>query len=105
MEKEIIRLTAEIFGIIGAAIIIYGGIRAAIGTLKLEVLKKPLRYGEIRREFTFKIVFGLEFFIAADVLKTLISPSQEEILLLGAVVGIRIVLGYFLTKETELLKE
>jgi uncharacterized membrane protein len=46
-------------------------------------------------------VFGLEFFIAADVLKTVITPTQQEVLLLGAVVVIRTILGYFLSKESK----
>jgi uncharacterized membrane protein len=64
-------------------------------------LKRPLKYNDIRRHFTYKIVFGLEFVIAADILMTLIAPTQEELMLLGAVVGIRTILGYFLSKEAK----
>jgi len=66
-----------------------------------EIWKKEISYNLIRREFTSKIVFGLEFFIAADVLTTLIAPSQEELILLAVVVVIRTILGYFLARETE----
>lgn len=47
------------------------------------------------------LVFGLEFFIAADVLTTLVAPTRDEIILLGAVVLIRTILGYFLSKESK----
>jgi uncharacterized membrane protein len=56
-------------------------------------------YNQIRRDFTDKIVFGLEFLIAADILGTLLSPTQQDLINLAAVVVIRTILGYFLSKE------
>jgi uncharacterized membrane protein len=99
--EEVIQLVTFFFGAVGAAIIIYGGLTATLRTLMLEILKRPLHYNDIRKDFTNKIIFGLDFFIAADVLKTLISPLLEEIILLGAVVGIRTILAYFLNKEAQ----
>lgn len=98
---QVIEVFAFLFGAVGSVLIIYGGIRAAIKVMLREIWKKDISYNLIRREFTSKIVFGLEFFIAADVLTTLIAPSQEELILLGVVVVIRTVLGYFLARETE----
>ncbi|AKB19792.1 hypothetical protein MSWHS_2929 [Methanosarcina sp. WWM596] len=83
----------------GSLLIIYGGLRATLGVIQIEILKKNYSYQHVRKELTNKIVFGLEFFIAADVLETVLNPSQEELLLLGTVVLIRTVLGYFLSKE------
>jgi uncharacterized membrane protein len=48
---------------------------------------------------TDKIVFGLEFLIAADILSTITTPTQEELINLGVIVVIRTILGYFLSKE------
>ena len=50
--------------------------------------KRAYGYTRIRNEFTSKIVFGLEFLIAADILRTLVAPTQQEIVNLGAVVVI-----------------
>lgn len=97
----IIEALAFLFSVVGAVLIGYGGIAAAVKVFFREILKRPYSYNLIRREFTSKIVFGLEFFIASDVLTTLIAPTREEILLLAVVVIIRTVLSYFLTKETE----
>lgn len=99
MFEEIVHGVAYFFAGAGALLIIYGGIRAVIDILKRELLSRALNYDDIRRQFTGKIIFGLEFFIAADIINTLIAPSQQEILLLGAVVLIRVVLGYFLSRE------
>ncbi|MCO5383659.1 DUF1622 domain-containing protein [Methanosarcina sp. Z-7115] len=90
---------SSLFNIVGSLLIIYGGLRSISGVILIEVLKKHFSYQQVRKELTNKIVFGLEFFIAADILETLLNPSQEELLLLGTVVLIRTILGYFLSKE------
>ena len=96
---EIIYFFALLLGIAGAALIIYGGLKAIIKVLILEVRKGPFTYNVVRRELTDKIVFGLEFLIAADILTTITTPTQEELINLAVVVVIRTILGYFLSKE------
>lgn len=97
---EIIDISSMFFAYIGAAIILYGGVLTVTRTLQLELKRsKDLNFHDIRRDFTHKIVFGLDFLVASDILKTIVAPSQEEILFLGATVSIRTVMGYFLTKE------
>ena len=100
MFEEIVRWVAYFFSGAGALLIVYGGIRAIVALLKKELLPGQPSYDEIRSQFTGKIIFGLEFFIAADIIDTLIAPGQQEILLLGAVVLIRVILGYFLSRES-----
>ena len=96
---DIIRFFALIIGMAGAVLIIYGGLRAMVKVLLLEIRKGLYSYNGVRRELTDKIVFGLEFLIAADILTTVIAPTQEELINLAVVVVIRTVLGYFLAKE------
>ncbi len=99
MFTDIIRMFTYFFGIVGAAVIIFGGIGATVNIILLEVRKKLITYNEIRADLTGKIVFGLDFFIAGDVLTTVLNPSMSDLLALGAVVIIRTILGYFLSKE------
>ncbi len=99
MLEEIVHGVAYFFSGAGALLIVYGGIRAIVEILERELISHGVRYDDIRRRFTGRIVFGLEFFIAATLITTLIIPGQQEILLLGAVVLIRVVLGYFLSRE------
>jgi len=42
---------------------------------------------------------ALEFFIAADIVSTIITPTWERLGVLGAIVAIRTVLSYFLSKD------
>jgi uncharacterized membrane protein len=96
---DIIHLCAVILGYAGAVLIIYGGFRAIVKVFFLEFSKPAFSYNHVRREFTDKIVFGLEFLIAGDILSTLLSPTQQDLINLAVVVVIRTVLGYFLGKE------
>ena len=96
---DIIHTCALVLGFAGAVLIIYGGFRAIIRVILLEFSKPAFTYNQIRREFTDKIVFGLEFLIAGDILATLLSPTQQDLINLAVVVVIRTVLGYFLSKE------
>ena len=96
---EVIRFFALILGMAGAVLIIYGGLRAIVKVLLLEIRQGSYTYNVVRRELTDKIVFGLEFLIAADILTTVMAPTQEELINLAVVVVIRTILGYFLAKE------
>ena len=89
------------FGIVSALILIYGGLQAVSKILLIEVFKKPEDYKNVRKEFTDKIIFGLEILIIADIIETLRNPSLDELLVVGAIVIIRTILSYFLSKETE----
>lgn len=89
------------FTMVGLAMIIYGGIVATIELIMHETRRKNYTYTHIRHQFTDKILFGLEFLIAADVIRTILDPTLEEILTLGAIVLIRTVMGYFLSKEVQ----
>ncbi len=100
MIFDIIHICADILGCAGAVLIIYGGFRAIIRVLLLEFSKPVFSYDQTRRDLTDKIVFGLEFLIASDILSTLLSPTQQDLINLAVVVVIRTVLGYFLSKET-----
>jgi uncharacterized membrane protein len=95
----LIDLCATLLGVAGAILIIYGGFVAIARVILREMKKTAVTYNQIRRQFTDKIVFGLEFLIAADILATLLSPTEQDLINLAVVVVIRTILGYFLSKE------
>jgi len=55
---------------------------------------------EIWRRFGMWLLLGLEFELAADIVRSVISPTWQEIVQLGAIAAIRTFLNYFL--ETDL---
>ncbi|MGB9936450.1 MAG: DUF1622 domain-containing protein [Methanobacterium sp.] len=100
----IIVLIVDFLSYFGALIIFYGGIRGVYGVLKIEILRKKINYNEIRRDFTLKIVLGLEFFIAADLIKSILEPTFDQLITLAIIVAIRTVVGYSLTHEIKVLE-
>jgi uncharacterized membrane protein len=46
-----------------------------------------------------KMVLGLEFFLAGDIIQTIVVPTWESLAILGGIVVIRTVLVYFLNME------
>ncbi|MBI4813452.1 MAG: DUF1622 domain-containing protein, partial [Methanobacterium sp.] len=56
-------------------------------------------YNDIRLDFTNKIVLGLEFFIAADLIKSILQPTLNDVVVLAVIVAIRTVVGYSLNIE------
>lgn len=99
--RNVLQVFEWIFEAIGTIIIIYGGVRATIELFLYEFLKRSYSLEEIRKRLTNKILFGLEFYIVVAILGTLRDPALQELLLLGIVVFIRTILGYFLSKEVK----
>jgi uncharacterized membrane protein len=88
--------------IIGALIAIWGIIISLAEFLNKEVFKRgqALKLNEaIRIKLGSYLILALEFFIAGDIVKTIITPTWESLGKLGAIVAIRTVLSYFLTKD------
>jgi uncharacterized membrane protein len=86
---------------IGAAIIGIGVLsttfRYALSLLEL----RKYSYTEIRLNLGTYLALGLDFQLGANILATAITPTFEEVQLLAAIVVIRTVLNYFLSKELE----
>ncbi len=103
MELEftntILEIFRKFFEIVSALLLIYGGLTAAVKILLVEAFNKPYTYENIKREFTNKILFGLELLIVGDVLVTVRNPTANDLILVGVIVVIRTILGYFLSKE------
>jgi uncharacterized membrane protein len=90
-----------VFETIGTTIIIYGGLKATALIFLSEALKSSCELGTIRKELTNKVLFGLEFYIVVAVLATVRDMNINDLAVLGTVVLIRTVLGYFLSREVK----
>ena len=86
-----------------ALLIAIGAIEALARTLPT-VIGRSASPGEKRlawQHFARWLVLALEFELAADILRTAISPSWDAIGQLGAIAVIRTFLSYFLSKDIE----
>ena len=54
---------------------------------------------EIWLKFATWILLGLEFALAADLLRTAVAPTWEDIAKLAVIAAIRTMLNYFLAKD------
>jgi uncharacterized membrane protein len=100
---EFARNIALAIEVVAVLVIAYG---AAEATLRLvgRVLARPAVLGrrkEIWLRFAMWLILGLEFELAADVVRTVIAPSWDELGRLGAIAVIRTFLNYFLEKDLE----
>jgi uncharacterized membrane protein len=61
--------------------------------------EEPQTKRQMRQKLGSYLVLSLEFFIAADIIRTIIRPSWNEIGMLAAIIALRTVLSYFLGLE------
>jgi len=95
-------------GVVGIFIVLWGVILGFIEFLRAQAdlfskEKKPVPLEKIRIDLGRYLLLGLEFLIAADIIRTIVKPSLEEVIVLVAIVAIRTVISYFLNKEIERL--
>ncbi len=93
--------------------IIMGVEAAGVMVIVLSVARTAIRYvvnffrpeavdiPTLRLSLGQSMVMALEFQVAADILKTALSPSWTDIMLLGALIGLRTLLNYLLEQELE----
>ncbi|MCC6208276.1 MAG: DUF1622 domain-containing protein [Gammaproteobacteria bacterium] len=56
-------------------------------------------FSDIRFAIGEKMVLGLEFFLAGDIIQTIVVPTWESLGTLAGIVGIRTIIVYFLYRE------
>jgi uncharacterized membrane protein len=85
-----------------ALLIVVGAIEALVHVLNPAYRKaSPSARKEAWVRFAVWLLLGLEFELAADIIRTAISPTWTDIGQLGAIATIRTVLNYFLQKDIE----
>jgi len=89
----------------GAIVIVYGAGRTMYTYLSEHVLhhREP-RIRPLRLWFARHLSLGLEFALAGDILKTLISPTWTSVGLLAGMIVLRTVLSFFLEREMEAIE-
>src|ERR687890_57084 len=86
---------------VGAAIVGFGALATVVVYLLSVFGIRKRSYTEIRLFLGRYLALGLEFQLGSDILSTAVAPTIAEIEILAAIVVIRTVLNYFLSKEIE----
>ena len=105
MVKTLV-IISDAIGIAGIAIIVWGIVLmlSRLARLEFSRLVKGSIYRKreaLRHQLGSYLLLGLEFLIAADVIRTVTHPTLSDMALLGSIVAIRTVISYFLDREVE----
>ena len=93
---EVIETVGKVIDATGVAVIVGGALIAA----SLAITKRGVpggRYEDFRRQLGRSILLGLEFLVAADIIRTVaITPTPQSVAVLGGIVLIRTFLSFSL---------
>ncbi|MBO7484822.1 MAG: DUF1622 domain-containing protein [Spirochaetaceae bacterium] len=106
----ILETVSLVISIISITVVIYGTVIALIAFFRTERHRIRGNYNSqflriLRADLGTYLLLGLEFLIAADILKTILEPGITELLSLGGIVLLRTVLSFFLTKEIQEIEQ
>jgi len=107
--ERIVQIITMVISMLGAAVVVWGVIEAVFNFVKLKVA--AMREDQIganealRQRLGAHLLLGLEIFIAADIISSVVSPTWDKVGILAAIVAIRTVLSYFLRMEVRQTKQ
>ena len=98
--EEVIQVIVLVVEVLGGAVILFSVVAAvARYVVGLWPGREQPRLREVRLHMARSLLLGLEFLIAAEVLRTILRPTFQEMVILGTIVVIRIALGLDLRFE------
>ena len=106
---HVVEVAVQVVEAAGAVIIFVGAVIAFVGFVRVSFRREGMApFTSVRLDLGRFLVLGLEFQLAADILRTAVAPSFEELGQLAAVAAIRTALNFFLgleiKEETELVR-
>lgn len=89
---------------VGIVVVLWGVLAALAGLVQRggSVLRRRTTVrdlGAIRLALGERMVLGLEFFLAGDIVQTIVVPTWNSLAILGGIVVIRTVIVYFMNLE------
>ena len=100
--RQIIELVGSVVDAVGVLVLLIGALYATIGFLFRKQTGVDSPYRTYRKNMGKAILLGLEFLVAADIIRTVVvSPTIEHVLALGLVVLVRTFLSMSLEVELE----
>ena len=96
---ELVNIVVHAISWAGVIIILWGIILVLKDFLLDLFNDNPKPKQKMRQKLGAYLILGLEFFIAADIIHTIIRPDWNEIGMLAAIIALRTVLSYFLGME------
>ena len=107
--EDVVNVLVQLVEAAGAAIIFVGAVIAFVRFLLVAFRREGMDpFARLRLDLGRFLVLGLEFQLAADILRTAVAPNFTELAQLATVAAIRTALNFFLgleiKEETELVR-
>ncbi len=101
---DIIETTGKVIDAVGVAVIVGGAVIALVATIVrvrgTEGGPAGGAYDAFRRQLGRSILLGLEFLVAADIIRTVaVTPTAQSVAVLAGIVAIRTFLSFSLQVE------
>jgi uncharacterized membrane protein len=98
--QELIELVGKVVDASGVAIVVLGVLVATLLALRMLVKREQGAYESYRRLLGRSILLGLEFLVAADIIRTVaVTPTFRSVGVLAVIVLIRTFLSFSLELE------
>lgn len=106
---RVLHIVSDVISIASVSVVIYGTGIAVFKFFKNEFFRFNKKYSihqlrVLRADLGTYLLLGLELLIASDILKTIIEPVLNELMVLGGIVLLRTVLSFFLDREIRLIE-
>jgi uncharacterized membrane protein len=104
MEEFIVHLSHTVDRLAGVAAILvvaFGTVEAFVRVVRVAITPNVTHGARkaIWRNYGMWLLLGLEFELAADIVGSIVSPTWEDVGMLGAIAVIRTFLNYFLGRD------
>ncbi len=101
---EYLHHTSFGIGVLGVLVIVFGVVAGVLRFVRTEFraaagANVAVDRHHLRHALGYYLLLGLEILIAADIIDTLMKPSVQDLIVLGAIVLIRTVISYSLNAE------
>lgn len=106
--ETIISSIAFVIQLCSASILLFGFVKIFIKfwlfelkNFRLANKEVPSNFKQLKLDIGAYILLGLDFYIIADILESMVAQDEKSLIRLALVIVIRTVIGYFLGKEFE----
>src|SRR5512135_1864618 len=103
--QQLLQAVVLVISVLGTLVVCWGVLESFVAFVRLKVAirgENAVAASEsVRQHLGAHLLLGLEIFIAADIITSVLSPSWEKVGILVAIVAVRTVLSYFLRMEVK----
>ena len=107
MIVDLFLILSYVIEAVGVTIIIFAISHSIYRIAKIEIFhdKRFHQYEHTKRTLIQKIIFALDFFVSADLIRLAVLSDFNDILTVAVIVAVRTVLSWSLSREIHLHKE